>query len=33
VAREVGTAVDDEESNEPAAAKGAVVNREAFLRS
>ena len=33
VARKVGTAVDEEESNESATAKGAVVNREAFLRS
>ena len=33
VAREVGAAIDDEESNESAAGKGAVVNREAFLRS
>ena len=33
VARAVGTAIDDEESEEPAAAKGAVVDREAFLRS
>ena len=32
VAREGGTSVDDEESNEPATAKSAVVNREAFLR-
>ena len=32
VAREVGTPVDDKESNEPAASKSAVVNREAFLR-
>ena len=32
VAREVCTSVDDEESNEPATAKSAVVNRGAFLR-
>jgi hypothetical protein len=33
VAREVGTAVDDEESEKSGAAKGAVIDREAFLRS
>jgi hypothetical protein len=33
VAREVSTAVDDEESEKSTTAKGAVINREAFLRS
>jgi hypothetical protein len=33
VAREVGTAVDDEESEKSTTARGAVINREAFLRS
>ena len=33
VAREVGTAVDEEEPDESTTAKGAVINREAFLRS
>ena len=33
VAREVGTAVDDQESDKSTAASGAVINREAFLRS
>lgn len=33
VAREVGTDVDKEESDKSTTAKGAVINREAFLRS
>lgn len=33
VAREVGTGVDEEESDKSTTAKGAVINREAFLRS
>jgi hypothetical protein len=32
VAREVGTGVDDEESEKSSAAKGPVIDREAFLR-
>lgn len=32
-AREAGTAVDEEASNAPASSTGAVIDREAFLRS
>ena len=33
VARETGTAADDDESEKSTTAKGAVINREAFFRS